>query len=150
MAVYQIPKPILCSFGQVGKPFLSFDQFNNVVQKYRDEHYAAQNIENFADNIGVAYNLWTIDAQSRYFRNLFFAAVWKPISISFCIPHIDHAASFPLAITIFDEDGVYFTQEQRIAVERRTGDGFTLTSWRRIPAIRDFVLSEHEKCRSTR
>ena len=142
MAVYEIPKPVLESFGKPGKPFLSFDQFNNVVQRYRDEYYAAQNIDGFIQDIGVAYNLWTVDLQATYHRNLFFDLVPKSVRISIEIPEVQKHSSFPLSIVIFDDAGAYFTQTQNIAVERNIGGKFVLSAWRRVEPIRDFVLRE--------
>ena len=142
MAEFKISKPALLAFGQIGKPFLSFDQYNNVVQVYRDEFYAAQRIPNFLTDVGHKYNLWTVNSVNRYMRNLFFDDVDGYVSISIEIPNIDKKSSFPFIIKIFDNNGVYFEQNQNIAVEVNRGEGFKITSWTKVPPIREFVLSE--------
>ena len=142
MAEFKISKPALLAFGQAGKPFLSFDQFNNVVQVYRDEFYAAQRVPGFLTDVGTKYNLWTVNSENRYLRNLFFDEVDGGVSISIEIPNIEKKSSFPFIIKIFDDNGTYFEQAQNIAVEANRGDGFKVTSWTKVPAIREFVLTE--------
>lgn len=151
MAVYHIDQQELAQFCLPGYAFVSFDQFGNIVQRYRDGRYAAENIEHFARDIGQAYNLWTVTANSRYRRNLFIAEVPDGVYISLNVPAIETNAVFPLRISIFDEVGEYFSQYQDIAVEKRfegregQADHFRLVAWRKVESIRDFVISESEK-----
>lgn len=142
MAVYNIAKPRLLTYGQLGVPYLSFDRFNNIVQVYRDEYYAAQRIDDFLLDMGVTYMMWTASLENRYLRNLIFDEIDGYISISIEIPNIDKKSTFPFEIKIFDEKGVFFIQHQEIAVQTRSGNGFKLTGWRKVPSIREFVLEE--------
>lgn len=142
MATFHIAKPRLLTFGQPGVPYLSFDRFNNIVQVYRDEYLAAQRIEDFLSDMGVTYMMWTASLTNYYRRNLIFDEVNGYISISIEIPNIDKKSTFPFEIKIFDERGVFFIQHQEIAVQTHSGNGLKLTGWRKVPAIRDFVLEE--------
>lgn len=142
MKTYEIHKPFLMQLAVDGVPFVSFDQFNNLVKLYRDDFYASQYVEGFTYDIGVEYNVWTVDCHNRYYRHLWFAQITKPIWISFDVPNLNRNATIPLLIKIFDEDGLYFQQEQNICMERRVGDRFSVCSWRKIEAVRNFVESE--------
>lgn len=144
MVSFKIPNELLEQFKTADVPYMSFDQFNNLVKIYRDEHYAAKHIENFVADIGRQYNLWTVDTYNRYSRNLFFDQITKPLYISLLIPHCDKAKYFPLLISIYDEDDEYFSQEQNVAVQRIIGSKVRPTSWRKIEALSDFVLAEVE------
>lgn len=142
MVVYNIPRTILMSYSKEGRPFMSFDQFNNLVRLYRDEFYAAQYLEGFIYDIGVRYNFWTVDTANRYTRHLFFDRIRGQISISFEIPDVRKFATIPLAVKIFDEEGVFFTQEQRVTVELIADGNPTICSWRKLDTVREFVLRE--------
>jgi hypothetical protein len=154
MIVYEIPKPLLMVYAKEDKPFLSFDQFDNLVQLYRDEYFACQYIDGFIWDIGVRYNFWTRDTSNRYYRHIFFKDIPKPIRISFEIPHITKNATIPLIISIFDDDGVYFTQTQHVLVElnrfhefqddKYRDDPWKICSWRKVDTVRDCVF---EHCR---
>lgn len=142
MVVYHIPKSFLLAYAKPDRPFLSFDQFNNLVRLYRDEFYATQYVEGFIYDIGVRYNVWTVDTVNRYHRHLFFDRIRGRISISFEIPNAHANATIPLEIAIFDEGGLYFTQRQRVTIEHFVGGKPVLCSWRKIDTVRDFVLRE--------
>lgn len=90
----------------------------------------------------IRYNVWTVDTQNRYYRNVFFTEIVKPIQMSFEILDADSAVTIPLKITMFDEDGIIFVQTQRITVSRFVNGKFRRSSWRKVPEIRDFVLSQ--------
>jgi len=152
MTVYHIPYDELTKFRQPGVGFMPFNQFGNVVQKFRDERYAAENIVGFQCDIGRMYNLWTCEANGRYLRNLLFDQVEDGVSIAFSVPSVKTNAVFPLRIRIFDEAGIFFQQVQTIAVEKKigssdngSGSDFRLTAWRKVPTISDFVMSEFER-----
>ncbi|MCB1327941.1 MAG: hypothetical protein KDK28_00045 [Maritimibacter sp.] len=142
MVVYDISKSFLLAYAQPDRPFLSFDQFNNLVRLYRDEFYATQYVEGFIYDIGVRYNVWTVDTVNRYHRHLFFDRIRGRTSISFEIPHARANATIPLEIAIFDEGGLYFTQRQRVTIEHLVGGKPVLCGWRKIDTVRDFVLRE--------
>lgn len=142
MIIYKIPQTIFRMFANDGVPFMNFAQFNNLVQMYRDEYWASQHVEGFAWDIGVRYNVWTRSTVNTYYRHVFFDQIKAPISISFKIPHLTRHSTVPLHIALFDEDGVYFTQEQTLALERIEDGKGRICSWRKIDAVRDFVLSE--------
>lgn len=144
MTEFVIPKPKLLSYGQLGIPFLSYDKFNNLVRDVRDELWASQKIKNFASDFGRSYNLWTVDCENFYRRNLFFEQVQSHVMVSIEIPHIDKKSSFPIRAVIYDENGTYFEQCQNIAVETKRGDKFRPTAWVRVPTIKQFVLTESD------
>lgn len=154
MKTYEILKPLLMSYAKEGVPFLSFDQFNNIVQLYRDEFYACQHIEGFIWDIGKRYNFWTVDTVSRYHRHVFFAQIVKPIRISFEIPSASKNSIIPLSISMFDDDGPYFTQEQNLAVElnrfveyedpKFEANPWKIYPWRKIDTVCAHVL---ENCK---
>jgi hypothetical protein len=131
-------------FAKDGVPFMNFAQFNNLVQLYRDEYWASQYVEDFINDIGVRYNVWTRSTVNTYYRHIFFDEIKKPISISFRIPHLSRNATIPLHVSLFDEDGVFFTQEQLLAIERINGTKRNMCGWRKIDTVRDFLLSQCE------
>lgn len=144
MKTYQIPKTMFRMFASEGVPFMNFAQFNNLVQMYRDEFWASQHVEGFIYDIGVRYNVWTRSTNNTYYRHVFFDEIKTPISISFRIPHLTRNATVPLHIALYDEDGVYFTQEQLLAIERIEGSKKSICGWRKIDTVRDFLIAECE------
>lgn len=144
MITYEIPTPMFRMFAKDGVPFMNFAQFNNLVQLYRDEYWASQYVEDFINDIGVRYNVWTRSTVNTYYRHIFFDEIKKPISISFRIPHLSRNATIPLHVSLFDEDGVFFTQEQLLAIERINGTKRNMCGWRKIDTIRDFLLTQCE------
>lgn len=142
MITYQIPTAMFRMFSKDGVPFMNFAQFNNLVQMYRDEFWASQHVEGFLWDIGVKYNVWTRTTVNQYYRHVFFDEIKQPISISFKIPHLAQHATIPLSVTLYDEGGVYFTQDQTLAIERIKGGKGRICGWRKIETIRNFVLNE--------
>lgn len=140
MIIYEVPLAILLKFADRDIPYLSFDKFHNVAKLYRDEYFACQYIDGFMWDVGVKYNVWTRDLYAKYHRHVFFDAVKTVIKISFEIPHLTKNATVPLNISIFDEDGVYFTMNQDLAFDVKKGDKWKVTSWRKIEPIRDGVM----------
>lgn len=142
MKTYTLSPGVLKTFASPGEPFLTFDQFVTIVQWYRDVHYAPESIPGFSQDIGCAYNIWTRSTVSNYLRHIFPQEVTGEIRISFEIPSLENASWFPILVRMFDENGLYFWQEQKIVIERNIGGRFSLTSWKKIPAIRAFLMSE--------
>ncbi|WP_428336302.1 hypothetical protein [Paenirhodobacter sp.] len=142
MITYEIHRPFLMQRAKEGVPFLSFDQFHNLVKLYRDDFYAAQNVAGFAQDIGQNYNVWTVDCQSRYHRHLWFSEVRAPVWISFEVAEPSKPARLPLQVRIFDAGGLYFEQLQHICFERRVGQRFQVCSWRKIEPVRSFISGE--------
>lgn len=142
MKQYEIHRPFLMQLAKNDVPFVTFDQFNNLVKLYRDEFYATQHVDGFINDIGVAYNVWTVECTNHYRRHLWLDRITQPIWITFDVPELQRHATIPLHIKIFDDDGVYFEQRQRISLERRIEDRFFLCSWRKIEPVRQFVERE--------
>ena len=57
--------------------------------------------------------------------------------ISFSIPDLDARSWFPLRIRIVDSKGVCFQHDQKLVVDRLSEQGARLTSWKKIPALRE-------------
>lgn len=142
MKTYQIPKAMFRQFANLGIPYMNFAQFNNLVQMYRDEYWASQYVEGFMWDVGVKYNVWTRRTVNTYHRHIFFDEIHLPIWIAFEIPNLNKRATIPLYVTLFDDEGLYFTQEQLLVVERIEGATKAIRGWRQIETIRDFLLSE--------
>lgn len=123
---------------------MNFAQFNALVQMYRDDYWASQYVEGFISDIGIRYNVWTRSTVNTYYRHIFFDQIKKPILISFRIPHLSRHATIPLHVALFDDDGVYFTQEQLLAIERIKDGKGQMCGWRKIDTVRDFLLSQVE------
>lgn len=143
MISYQISPGSLKTFSVPGKPFLSFDQFLNVVQWYRDYHYAAENVEHFTSLAGKEYSVWTVRQNSSYHRHVWLDQLSTDLTLSFEVLPLERSATFSLQVELSGAKGeLYFSHFQELAVERLGANGFILTSWRRIPGIRDFLLKE--------
>jgi hypothetical protein len=142
IARYQITRSFFEQFEKEGRPFLSFDQYDNLVRKYRDEHYAVECIESFSEDVGRRYNLWTVETQNRYFQNLFFNQIKAPLIIEFSIPNAQRKASFPLSISVYKDGDLVFTQKQIIAVQKIVGNKAKTVGWRKIAPIQQFVSSQ--------
>lgn len=142
MLKYTIPHPFLRSFKKEGVPFMTFDAFNNVAQEFRDNYWASQHVEGFLWDMGVRYNVWTVQTINQYHRHLMFHEQSEPLTISFAIPDELKASCIPLDIILYDSNGAYFTQRQFLAIERITPSGSSICAWKRIDTIRDFVLQQ--------
>jgi len=141
MQTYEITPGQMRTFGVPAHDFLTFDQYVNVVQWYRDLYYATDSIPGFARDIGVRYRIWTRRTSCTYHRHIFFDQTRRPVTIGFSIPHLQHRATFPIRAVLFDADGLYYEHEQEIAVEHRVGEGFRLTSWSKVPPLADYLTS---------
>lgn len=150
MIVYTLTKNDLKTFAISGHPFLSFDEFVNIVKWYRDYFYAAQNVRDFAATAGVEFNVWTRAIQCKYSRHVYLDQIKGDVNLSFEVPHLDRHSKFPLTVTMYDKDGVYFECELELALERCVDGRFVLSSWSRVPAIRDFLTSECSECQKSK
>lgn len=139
---YQMTPQVLKTFADPSKPFLSFDQFVNIAQWYRDEYYARDNVAGFDQDIGTAYLVWTRHTSSTYFRHIFPDLLENEVTISFEVPHLNHASWFPLVIKMYDPEGMIFAHEQQLVLERKVAERFVLSSWRREPALAEFLRSQ--------
>lgn len=141
-ATYKLSPGMLKTFADPGKPFLTFDQFVTIVQWFRDDYFAPDHVSGFSEDIGRAYQVWTRSAVSSYHRHIFPDELVGDITISFEIPSLDSAAWFPLVVRMYDDQGLYFLHEQKLVIERNLGDRFVLSSWRKVPEVRDYLLSQ--------
>jgi len=142
---YTLTPADLKTFSTSGMPFLTFDEFLNIVKWYRDGFYAGMNVTNFITDIGKKYNVWTRHTVSTYHRHIIFSELVDSVTLSFEIPHLEKFASFPLKIKISDGDGIYFYHEQELAIDHLVNGKFVVTSWAKIPEIRKFLKSQCEK-----
>ncbi|WP_306046595.1 hypothetical protein [Nioella sp. MMSF_3534] len=142
MIQYQISPGEIKTFASPFQPFLTFNEFVNIVQWYRDSSFAPDNVPGFEKDVGQAYNVWTRRAVSTYHRHIFPDELSEDVTIAFEIPHLERNASFPIRVTIFDTLGVYFEHEQEVVVERLVDGRFLLTGWRKVPQVAKFLLSQ--------
>jgi len=142
MITYKISPGSVKTFAAPDKPFLAFNEFVNIVQWYRDVHWAPDNVPGFDQDIGKTYNVWTRHSVSTYHRHIFPDELAEPISISFEVLGLEKNASFPVRICLFDEYGMYFEHEQELVMERMVGGRFVLTGWKKVPNVREFVLAQ--------
>ncbi|MCV6592364.1 MAG: hypothetical protein OIF48_05385 [Silicimonas sp.] len=139
---YRLTPGVLKTFADPGKGFLTFDQFVTIVQWYRDTHYAPDHVEGFADAVGRDYMVWTRSATSSYFRHVFPDALTSDFTIGFSIPSLDSRAWFPLEVRMYDGQELVFQHVQKLVMERKVKDRFVLSSWQKVPPIREFLLSQ--------
>ncbi|WP_127044800.1 hypothetical protein [Pseudorhodobacter sp. E13] len=142
MITYQRSPANLKTFCSPGKPFMAFNEFVDLVQWERDVYWAPDNVKGFEQDIGQAYNVWTRRSVSVYHRHIFPDELTDPVTIAFEVPHLDKNATFPLVVKIFDDHGLYFEHEQELALERLVSGRFILSSWKKVPKVREFLLSQ--------
>jgi hypothetical protein len=134
---YVVKPQSIKTFAVSGQPFLTFYEFDDLAGWYRDTYFAPDNVPNYEKEVGTAYTVWTHETHNFYRRHIFPDSLKKPVTISFEITNLDTSAWFPLRIRVFDDDGLYFQCDQRLVVESLGKDGGRLTSWKKIPALRD-------------
>lgn len=142
MITYQISPGEVKTFASPAKPFLAFNEFVNIAQWYRDVYFAPEHVSGFERDIGQLYNVWTRRSVSAYHRHIFPEELTDALTISFEIPHLERNATFPIRITLFDDFGVYFEQDQEVVLERNIGGRFVLSGWRKVRPVADFLLSQ--------
>lgn len=139
---YRLNPGVVKTFADPGKPFLTFDQFVTIVQWYRDTYYAPDHVEGFSKSAGVEYMVWTRSADSSYYRHVFPDELKTDFRVAFSIPSLDSPAWFPLVVRMYDGENLVFKHEQKLVVERLVNDRFVLSSWTKIPGLRDFLQSQ--------
>lgn len=139
----------LKTFADPSLPFLTFAHFVEIVRWYRDYHFALQNVRGFRTDCGSAYQVWTRSTTSSYLRHIFPNEITEPVVLSFEIPKLESPAWFPLRVEIYDNNGTYFIHEQQLVIERNIGDRMAISSWQKVPAIRDFLLVNAIKADNT-
>lgn len=136
---YSLSPDFIKTFAMSGLPFLTFYEYNNLTGWCRDTYFAPDHVSGYRDNIGKTYTIWTHDATSAYRRHIFLDDISKDITISFEVPHLSSASWFPLRIRLYDHEGVYFQHDQKLVVERITQERSMLTSWKKIPQLKDVL-----------
>lgn len=134
---YSLKPDFIRTFATSGYPFMTFYEFNDLAGWCRDTYFAPDHVAGYGEDIGKAYTVWTHDAVCAYRRHILPDQLNGPVEISFEVPFLDAASWFPLRICLFDRDGVYFQTEQKLVVERIDEGGAALTSWKKIPQLRD-------------
>lgn len=134
---YSLKPAFIRTFATSGYPFLTFYEFNYLSGWCRDTYFAPDHVDGYANDIGKSYTVWTHEAVCAFRRHIILDQLKGPLSISFEVPFLRAAAWFPLRICIFDADGVYFQTDQKLVVERIDARGAALSSWKKIPALRD-------------
>ncbi|MDJ0630503.1 MAG: hypothetical protein QNJ44_19760 [Rhodobacter sp.] len=137
---YELLPGVLKTFADPGIPFLTFAHFVDIVQWYRDVYFAPEHVPGFEQDIGKKYQVWTRSATSLYERHLFPGELGGPVTISFEIPSLPSAAWFPLFVSMYDDQGLYFRHEQKLVIERNIGDRMVLSSWQKVPTVRNFLV----------
>lgn len=131
-------KPALVrSFATSGYPFLTFYEFNHLTGWCRDHWFVPKCVPGYDDDIGRIYNVWTHETRCIYRRHIMLEELVGDISVTFEIPNLEAMSWFPLRIRVLDRDGLYFQTDQKLVVERIQDGKVALTSWRKIPQLRE-------------
>ena len=142
---YTLQPAFVRSFANSGQPFLTFYEFNALTGWCRDMYFAPDHVAGYDKEIGKSYTVWTHEAVSSYRRHIFPDALTGHIEISFEVPCLNAAPWFPLRTCLYDRDGLYFQTDQKLVVERIHAEGAALTSWKKIPQLRDSLPQVHMK-----
>jgi hypothetical protein len=142
---YQLTPNFVRTFAMSGLPFMAFYEFNDLTGWCRDTYFAPDHVEGYDKDIGTKYTVWTHDATSAYRRHIFLDELSEDITISFEIPSLKTVSSFPLRIRLYDKGGLYFQHDQKLVVERIHEDRTALTSWKKIPQLRDSLQHLHAR-----
>ncbi len=146
---YTLKPGFVRTFAHSGYPFLTFYEFTELAGWCRDTYFAPDHVPGYAQDVGKTYTVWTHDTFSAYRRHIILDALSGNLEISFEVPHLDAMSWFPLRICIFDRDGLYFQTDQKLVVDRIGDGGAALTSWKKIPALRDSLPRLQELSRTT-
>ncbi|MEL6960366.1 MAG: hypothetical protein AAGL89_15585 [Pseudomonadota bacterium] len=133
---YFLSPDFIRTFATAGFPFLTYYEFNELSGWYRDTYFAPEHVDAYNAEAGNTYTVWTHDATSSYRRHLFLDHLEHDLTLSFQVPFLDAASWFPLRIRLYDAEGLYFQNDQKLVVERLSPEGATLTSWRKLPNLR--------------
>lgn len=132
---YPLSANFVRTFATSGLPFLTYYEFNDLTGWCRDTYFAPDHVEGYKEDIGKSYTIWTHEATSAYRRHIILDEIKDDIHVSFEVPFLHTASWFPLRICLFDRDGLYFQNDQKLVVERLSGDHPQLTSWKKIPQL---------------
>lgn len=146
---YTLKPAFVRSFATSGYPFLTFYEFNDLTGWCRDTYFAPDHVAGYMSDIGKSYAVWTHNTVSSYRRHIILDELNSNIEVSFEIPYLDAASWFPLRIRLFDRDGVYFETDQKLVVERIGAEGSAVTSWKKIPQLRDSLPKLHRQTAAT-
>lgn len=133
---YPLKPDFIRTFANSGQPFLTYYEINDLAGWCRDYSFAPDHVDGYADDIGQSYTVWTRSSTASYRRHIFRESVGPSIRVEFAIPALDHAAWFPLQITLLDDDGIYFQCNQKLVVDALDGPKPRLTSWKKVPGLR--------------
>ncbi|KQI70757.1 hypothetical protein AN191_16390 [Loktanella sp. 5RATIMAR09] len=142
---YTLKPAFVRSFATSGYPFLTFYEFNDLTGWCRDTYFAPDHVAGYNDDIGKSYTVWTHQAVSAYRRHIILDELVEDIEVSFEVPSLDCASWFPLRICLFDRGGLYFQTDQKLVVDRIHDSGSVLTSWKKIPALRESLPRLHQQ-----
>jgi hypothetical protein len=142
---YTLKPAFVRSFANSGHPFLTFYEFNDLAGWCRDTYFAPEHVGGYNDDIGKSYTVWTHQAVSAYRRHIILDELVENIEVSFEVPSLNCASWFPLRIRLFDRDGLYFQTDQKLVVDRIHDGGSMLTSWKKIPALRESLPRLHQR-----
>lgn len=140
---HRLTPALVRSFATSGYPFLTFYEFNHLTGWCRDHRFVPTCVPGYDDDLGRVYNVWTHEAQCIYRRHILLDALAGDISVTFEIPHLDAMSWFPLRISVLDRGGLYFQTDQKLVVERIRDGKAALTSWRKIPQLRETLPRLH-------
>lgn len=140
---YVLTPSMVRTFATAGFPFLTFYEFADLAGWYRDTYFAPDHVPGYKTEAGHSYTVWTLDTTSAHRRHIFLDDLKADVTLSFTVPSLDQTAWFPLRIRLFDRDGLYFQHDQKLVVERLVGEGGNLTSWKKIPNLRNALERLH-------
>lgn len=142
---YPLSPDFIKTFAHAGLPFLTFYEFNDLVGWCRDVYFAPDHVAGYKEDIGKKYTIWTRDTISAYRRHIIFDSLANDVTISFEIPYLNTASWFPLRICLYDCAGLYFQQDQKLVVERLTEGYPRLSSWKKIPKLKNTLPCLHAR-----
>lgn len=140
---YALKPAFVRTFAHSGHPFLTFYEFNDLAGWCRDVNFAPDYVPGYADDAGVAYNVWTHEAVNIYRRHIILDELTSDIDVTFEIPSLQAASWFPLRISITDRNGLYFQTDQKLVVERIDQGGTKIVSWKKLPQLADCLGQMH-------
>ena len=142
---YKLSANFVRTFATSGLPFLTYYEFNELTGWCRDTYFAPDHVTGYREDIGKAYTVWTHEAISAYRRHVFLDDISQDIQVSFEIPFLNTASWFPLRICLFDRDGPYFQNDQKLVVEPLSDGRPTLTSWKKVPQLKNCLPELHRR-----
>lgn len=142
---YTLKPGFVRTFAASGYPFLTFYEFNDLTGWCRDTYFAPDHVAGYAEDIGKSYTVWTHDAFSAYRRHIILDELTSNVEVTFEVPFLNTTSWFPLRICISDRNGLYFQTDQKLVVERIRENGSALTSWKKIPQLRESLPRLHKQ-----